>query len=64
MDFQEALNCAFAEAGVHIGEMLRCMLEQELASHFSRITQINSILQGDTCEITQSVVQATDTTGA
>jgi hypothetical protein len=57
-DLQDTLNCAFAEVGSQVGELIRCMIEQEIDSHFRRITQLNSILSSDTCETTTQLTQA------
>ncbi len=46
---EEKLSCAFAEVGAQVGDIIRCMIEQEIAANFTRITQLNNILNGTTC---------------
>jgi len=48
-ELQEKLDCIFADVGSQIGDILRCMVEQEVASHVSRIKQLQGILSGDIC---------------
>jgi hypothetical protein len=49
-ELQEKLECMFAEVGAQMGDILRCMIEQEVASHVARITQLNGILNGTVCD--------------
>jgi hypothetical protein len=42
-ELQEQFNCMFADIGAQIGDVLRCMIEQEIASHMSKITQLQGI---------------------
>lgn len=56
-DLQEKLNCAFAEVGNQMGEILRCMIDQEIAMHINRLAQLNNLLSGDVCEPTPEVLQ-------
>lgn len=52
-EIQEKFNCAFAEIGSQIGDILRCMISQEIDMHLSRITQLNGIINGTVCEPTE-----------
>lgn len=49
-ELQDKLECMFAEIGAQMGDVLRCMIEQEVASHVARITQLNGILNGTLCD--------------
>jgi len=53
-ELEEKLICAFSDIGGQVGDIIRCMVEQEIASHMSRITQLNSMLSGNTCASTPS----------
>jgi hypothetical protein len=48
-ELQEKLECMFADMGAQIGDVLRCMIEQEVASHVARLAQLQSLLNGG-CE--------------
>jgi hypothetical protein len=47
-NIQELFSCMFADIGVQIGDVLHCIVTQEIASHVDRITQLQGIL-GGTC---------------
>jgi hypothetical protein len=46
---EDKLKCAFTEVGDQVGEIIRCMVEQEIAANLSRIQQLNSLLSGNVC---------------
>lgn len=46
---EEKLTCMFADVGTQIGDVIRCMVEQEIASHAARIQQLNQILADEVC---------------
>jgi hypothetical protein len=48
----EKLKCAFATIGVQVGDLIRCMVNQEIASNVNRIQQLNAILNGSICDTT------------
>ena len=45
-ELQEQFNCMFADIGAQIGDVLRCMIEQEISLHMTKITQLQGILGG------------------
>jgi hypothetical protein len=49
-EIQEKFNCAFAEIGSQIGDILRCLISQEIDMHMNRITQLSSIIDGNVCD--------------
>jgi hypothetical protein len=51
---EDQLSCAFADIGGQIGELIRCLIDQEIASHMGRINQLNAVLSGTVCEPSQS----------
>jgi hypothetical protein len=55
---EEKLSCAFAEVGVQVGDIIRCMIEQEIAANFSRIQQLNSLLSGEVCATTDETASS------
>jgi hypothetical protein len=55
------LECAFQAVGQNIGEMVRCMVQAEIATHMARIQQLQSVLSGTTCAPTDSVIAGGDT---
>jgi hypothetical protein len=46
----EKLQCAFASIGVQIGDLMRCIISQEIASNLNRVSQLNNILNGGICD--------------
>ncbi len=46
---EEKLVCMFADVGAQIGDVIRCMVEQEIASHTARISQLNTLLTNENC---------------
>lgn len=58
---EDKLTCIFAEVGTQIGDIVRCMVEQEIASHNSRILQLNLLLSGQGPCNTDVVQQDTGT---
>lgn len=49
MTFQEKMECTFASIGNEVGQLVRCLVQQELAIHTQRIEQLQSILMNGTC---------------
>jgi hypothetical protein len=47
-EVQEMFSCMFSDIGAQIGDVLHCIVTQEIASHMDRITQLQGIL-GGTC---------------
>jgi hypothetical protein len=48
-ELEEKLNCAFADVGSQIGDILRCMIEAEVAAQVARIQQLQAVLDGTAC---------------
>jgi len=48
-ELEEKLNCAFADVGAQIGDILRCMIEAEVAAQVARIQQLQAVLDGTAC---------------
>lgn len=55
------LECAFQAVGQNIGEMVRCMVQAEIATHMTRIQQLQGVLSGTTCVQTEGVIASGDT---
>ncbi len=51
-ELQEKLNCIFTDVGAQLGDVLRCMVEQEISSHMARVQQLNTLLSGAVCDST------------
>jgi uncharacterized protein YktB (UPF0637 family) len=49
-ELDEKLRCIFEEVGAQVGEVLRCMIQNEVASHVARIQQLQSVLDGTACQ--------------
>jgi hypothetical protein len=47
--FNNKLECAFAGIGEEVGKLVRCLVQQEIASHTLRIEQLATILTGSIC---------------
>jgi hypothetical protein len=54
----EKLQCLFTDVGIQVGEILRCMVSQEISMNLSRIQQLNALLNGNDCggNITQPTI--------
>jgi hypothetical protein len=50
----EQLECAFEGIGAQVGNLIRCLVKQEVESHLARIQQLQSILDGNVCTTTIS----------
>lgn len=48
--FEEKLQCIFADVGAQVGDMLRCLIQAEVASHIARVQQLQSVLNGAVCD--------------
>ena len=48
-EFEEKLKCAFADAGAQVGDIIRCLIESEVAAQVSRIQQLRAVLDGTAC---------------
>lgn len=48
-DLDEKLDCLVAGQAKVIGELLRCLLESELAAALSRVKHLQAILSGSLC---------------
>jgi hypothetical protein len=46
---EEKLKCALADVGSQVGEILRCLIESEVAAQVSRIQQLQAVLNGTAC---------------
>lgn len=58
-NLNEKLQCLFANVGAQVGDILRCMVSQEISMNLSRIQQLNAILGGNDCSggnITQPTI--------
>jgi hypothetical protein len=45
----EKLACFATAIGEQIGELLHCMVQAEIASHMQRISDLQAVLNGQTC---------------
>ena len=48
-ELEEKLSCIFADAGVQIGELLKCIIEQQIAAKFAEINQLSALINGGVC---------------
>jgi len=48
-ELEEKLICAFSDVGAQIGDLIRCIVQAEIASHISKIDQLQAVLNGATC---------------
>jgi len=48
-EFEEKMKCAFAYAGGQVGEVLRCLIQAEVAAQLARIQQLQDVLNGASC---------------
>jgi hypothetical protein len=51
-ELEEKLKCAFADVGAQLGEVIRCLVSAEIASHMARIEQLNAVLNTGICTST------------
>ena len=49
VSLDEKLQCAFAVIGAQVGDLIRCMVTQEIAANMNRVQQLNNILNGVVC---------------
>lgn len=49
-EIEEKIRCIFEEVGTQVGEVLRCMIQTEVAAHITRIQQLQSVLDGTACQ--------------
>jgi hypothetical protein len=48
-EMEEKLKCAFSDIGAQMGDILRCIVEAEVAAQVSRIQQLQAVLNGTAC---------------
>lgn len=48
-DMEEKLKCAFADIGTQVGELIRCMIQSEVAASMAKIQQLEAVLNGTAC---------------
>lgn len=48
-NLEEKLSCIFADVGAQIGEMLQCIINQQISAKFAEINQLNALLNGGIC---------------
>lgn len=61
---KDKLECAFAGIGEQVGSLIRCMVQQEIAAHASRIQELNTMLLGTACETSSGQVPSGDLSAA
>lgn len=49
MTLEQTLECFAEGVGQQVGELVKCLVRQEMQSHMQRIEQLQSILNGQTC---------------
>jgi hypothetical protein len=52
------LKCVFADVGFQIGEILRCMVTDEINTHMARIKQLRAVLNGESCSSTPTTTES------
>lgn len=45
-ELDEKFACLAQVLGEHVGDVIRCMVETEIASHVARIQQLSAVLAG------------------
>jgi hypothetical protein len=45
----EKLSCFAVAIGEQIGELLHCLVQAEIASHMQRISDLQAVLNGQSC---------------
>ena len=48
-ELEEKLKCALADVGTQVGEILRCIIQAEVAAQVAKIQQLQDILSGSSC---------------
>lgn len=48
-ELEEKLNCLMVDIGSQVGEILRCIVEAEVAAQVSKIQQLQAVLNGTAC---------------
>jgi hypothetical protein len=56
-EFEEALKCAFADAGAQMGSLIRCMVDAQIAAKLQEISALNAILAVGGCTTSTSIEQ-------
>jgi hypothetical protein len=51
---KEQLECAFEGIGRQVGELVRCMVQAEIATQTQRIEQLQALLLGQACQPSDS----------
>lgn len=57
---KQQLECAFEGIGRQVGELVRCMVQSEIAGHMDRIQQLQAVLSGQACKPSDSVTTGGD----
>jgi hypothetical protein len=48
-ELEEKLKCAFSDIGIQVGDILRCIIQAEVAAQVQKIQQLQDILSGSSC---------------
>jgi hypothetical protein len=48
-EMDEKIRCLMADIGGQVGEVLRCIIQVEVASQIAHIQQLHAVLNGTAC---------------
>jgi hypothetical protein len=48
-ELEDKLKCAFSDIGTQVGDILRCIIQAEVAAQVQKIQQLQDILTGTSC---------------
>jgi hypothetical protein len=48
-ELEDKLKCAFSDIGTQVGDILRCIIQAEVAAQVQKIQQLQDILTGISC---------------
>jgi hypothetical protein len=48
-ELEDKLKCAFSDIGIQVGDILRCIIQAEVAAQVQKIQQLQDILTGTSC---------------
>lgn len=55
MTLERTLECFAEGVGRQVGDLVRCLVQAEMASHIQRIEQLQAVLSGQNCTPAGSV---------
>jgi hypothetical protein len=49
-EMEERLKCIMLDVGAQVGDILRCIIQSEVAAQVARIQQLQAVLDGTACD--------------